>query len=154
MAKSCNKFFSYILSQNLMLFLIKNSKIMIYQIVVLILVIFSCYKVWTIKKLNLKEYTTSNHNLKLQMTSSTKVMNTRVVRLMKTNNCYFGHLPIWQSESKVVHKIYNLSYSSMNYKWDMSFSWTNLQPLCRMNKLPKQKVCIFMRCAIFVFITF
>jgi len=62
--------------------------------------------------------------------------------------------PIWQSGKKVVHKFYIHSYSFMNIEWDIWFMWTKLLSLPRMNKLPKQEVYIFMRCAIFVFITF
>jgi hypothetical protein len=40
------------------------------------------------------------------MTSAEKVMNIKVVELIKIYNFYFGHFFIRQSGSNIVHKIY------------------------------------------------
>jgi hypothetical protein len=40
------------------------------------------------------------------MISAEKVMNIKVVVLIKIYNFYFGHLFIQHSDSKIVHKIY------------------------------------------------
>jgi hypothetical protein len=42
------------------------------------------------------------------MTPATKVNNTTIVQLMKTNNSYVDHFSIRQSDGEVVHILYNL----------------------------------------------
>jgi hypothetical protein len=49
------------------------------------------------------------------MISTEKVMNIKVVELIKIYNFYFGHFFIQQSGGNIVHKI----YISWNYKRDM-----------------------------------
>ena len=49
---------------------------------------------------------TSNNILKQKMISDEKVMNIKVVRLIKIYNFYFGHFFIRQCDSNIVHKIY------------------------------------------------
>ena len=50
--------------------------------------------------------TTSNNILKHQMILAEKVMNIKVVELIKIYNFYFDHFFIRQSGSNIVHKIY------------------------------------------------
>jgi hypothetical protein len=100
-------------------FFLKISKIIIHKTGVCIFIIFSWYKVWSSHKFNFKKCAHIDHNYTPQTTWIAKVMNTTFVQLMETNKCYFDTLAIFQKESKVVHKKYNLSYSSMNLEWDM-----------------------------------
>ena len=80
-----------------------------YQNIELYSLIFLWCKVWSKEQVQLLKFATSNQNLNLQIISSVKVMNTRVEQLIKSNNSYFGHLSIRQSDSKIVQKSYNLS---------------------------------------------
>jgi hypothetical protein len=61
-----------------MILFLKISKIMAYQIIVLIFSIFSCDIVWAIQILKFKKGETSNKILKPQMISPEKVMNIKV----------------------------------------------------------------------------
>ena len=62
----------------------------------------------------------SNNILKHQMNSYEKVMNVKVVQLIKKYNFYFGHFFIWVSDSNIVHKIY-ISYSLWPYERYVTF---------------------------------
>ena len=59
------------------------------------LVVFSCDFVSKIQILNLKNVETWNNILKEHMISNEKVMNIKVVQLIKIYNFYFGHLSMW-----------------------------------------------------------
>jgi len=67
-------------------------KIKLYQF---IWVILSCDFVWKIKILKFKNMETWNNILKEHMISNEKVMNIKVVQLIKIYNFYFGHLSMW-----------------------------------------------------------
>ena len=61
---------------------------------------------------------TSDNILVPQMISAKKLMNIKVVELIKIYNFYFGHLFIRDCGSNIVHKIY-ISGSFINYKRDV-----------------------------------
>jgi hypothetical protein len=81
---------------------------MIYQLIMLLQLLFfvklSCDFVLSIENLNLK-----NGNFKRYFEAvndfSKKIMNIKVVELIKIYNFYFGHLIIHQSDNNIVHNM-------------------------------------------------
>jgi hypothetical protein len=68
------------------------------------------------------------------MTSVEKVMNIKVVKLIKIYNFYFGHCFIQQSGSNIVHKLTYLLYIFINYVRDLWICEQCMPPLYRMKK--------------------
>jgi hypothetical protein len=74
--------------------------------------LFYQFKIWISKNVNFKQHFK-------KMISDEKVMNIKVVELIKIYNFYFGHCFIQQSGSNIVHKLTYLSYSFINYVRDL-----------------------------------
>ena len=69
----------------------------------------------------------SNNILKHQLISSEKVMNMKVVELIKIYNFYFGYFFIRQSDSNIVHKIY-ISLSEFKKPYERYVKFVNDVP--------------------------
>ena len=83
----------------------------------------------------------SNNILKQKMISDEKVMNIKVVRLIKIYNFYFGHFFIRQSDTNTIHKIYiSLLWFMKPYERYVKFM-NNITTTLLDEQITKIKIC-------------